>query len=271
MAKNPNLKPTALKFHYQFNLRDFARVIQNLKEAEGQYYKGNTMGLVRMWVHECNRIWRDRLIFEKDIEMYNDFMKKATKEFGDLKIEEIFAEPNLYTSYVTACKGNEPAYIAMTSFEDLKQVLEGKLEEYNENVASMNLVLFEEAMEHISRICRIIGLEAGSALLVGVGGSGKQSLAKLSSFILGYNVSRITVTTKYKMDDLKLDIQEMFKKLAAGEQILFLLTDSQITKNEFLVYINDLLSSGYIPQLFPSDELDGVLGKIRSEAKAEGY
>ena len=57
--------------------------------------------------------------------------------------------------------------------EHLRGVLESKLEEYNENIASMNLVLFDQAMEHITRIGRIIDLDAGNALLVGVGGSGK--------------------------------------------------------------------------------------------------
>jgi len=65
-------------------------------------------------------------------------------------------------------------------------------------------------MEHISRIARIIDLPVGSALLVGVGGSGKQSLAKLSSFILAYDVIRIVVTSNYNMNDLKTDIQSMF-------------------------------------------------------------
>jgi dynein heavy chain len=71
-------------------------------------------------------------------------------------------------------------------------------------------------MEHICRIARIIDLPVGNALLVGVGGSGKQSLAKLSSFILGYDVVRIMVTTNYGMNDLKTDIQSMYLK--AGVQ-----------------------------------------------------
>jgi dynein heavy chain len=67
-------------------------------------------------------------------------------------------------------------------------------------------------MEHICRICRIIDIPVGNALLVGVGGSGKQSLAKLSSFILSYDVVRIMVTTTYGMNDLKADIQAMYLK-----------------------------------------------------------
>lgn len=126
-------------------------------------------------------------------------------------------------------------------------------------------------MEHISRICRIIDLPVGSALLVGVGGSGKQSLSKLASFILGYDIYRIVVTTSYKLIDLKIDIQTMFTKAGvSGTQLLFILTDAQIPDNKFLVPINDLLSAGWISELFPKDELDGLLNKIRSEAKSQG-
>ena len=151
-------------------------------------------------------------------------------------------------------------------------MLENKLAEYNEQVSTMNLVLFDQAMEHISRIARIIDLPVGNSLLVGVGGSGKQSLSKLSAFILGYDVVRIVVTTSYSMADLKTDIQSMYQKAGVqGAQILFILTDSQITNDKFLVYINDILSSGWIPELFAKDELDGILGKVRAEAKNAGY
>lgn len=62
------------------------------------------------------------------------------------------------------------------------------LEEYNESNTKMNLVLFDDALEHLTRVHRIIRLDSGHALLVGVGGSGKQSLARLAAFTAGYEV-----------------------------------------------------------------------------------
>jgi len=71
------------------------------------------------------------------------------------------------------------------------------------------------------------------------------------------------------MFDFKTDIQTMYTKAGVqGIPTFFILTDSQIPKDSFLVYINDILSAGYIPDLFAKDELDEKIGKIRSEAKS---
>jgi len=159
-----------------------------------------------MWVHECHRVYRDRLLFPEDLEGYVKFLQSGIKEFTDQKEDEVLAEPIIFTSFVTACEGHESAYMYIRDMDHLKGVLESKLEEYNENVQSMDLVLFNEAMEHITRISRIIDQPGGNGILVGVGGSGKQSLSKLSAFILSYDIFRIMVSTNYSMVDLKTDI-----------------------------------------------------------------
>jgi len=272
IALSPQFSPTASKFHYQFNMRDPAKIIQNLMLAQAVSYKGNPTGIVRMWAHECNRVWLDRLLFEEDVNQYYNYMRNGLKELVDFKEETVFEEPLIYTSFIASCKGHEPSYKPIEDYDELKQVLEAKLEEYNETVSQMDLVLFNQAMEHISRIARITGQPAGNALLVGVGGSGKQSLSKLTAFILNFEVFRIVVSTNYGLGDLKTDIQTLFMKTGVqGTETLFLMTDSQIIDDLFLVYINDILSAGYIPELFAKDEIDGILGKVRSEAKSMGY
>jgi dynein heavy chain len=70
--------------------------------------------------------------------------------------------------------------------------MQSYLEDYNEMSNNpMNLVLFQFAIQHIARICRVIKQPQGNVLLVGVGGSGRQSLAKLGAFIQGFDIYQV--------------------------------------------------------------------------------
>eukprot|EP00913_Durusdinium_trenchii_P022475 g21112.t1 len=73
----------------------------------------------------------------------------------------------------------------------------------------MDLVLFEDAMKHVARICRIISSPSGHPLLVGVGGSGRQSLSRLSAFVCQHMTYMIVITSSYSLPDLKTDLQYM--------------------------------------------------------------
>jgi dynein heavy chain len=57
-----------------------------------------------------------------------------------------------------ATADDTPLYAPVATYETLKKVLEDKLGEYNETNAVMDLVLFQQAIEHITRIARIIDL-----------------------------------------------------------------------------------------------------------------
>jgi hypothetical protein len=77
-------------------------------------------------------------------------------------------------------------------------VVEQYLEEYNLiSNAPMKLVLFLDAIEHTSRVCRVIGLPLGNALLLGVGGSGRQSLTKLATFMEEFELFQVGCTTLF--------------------------------------------------------------------------
>jgi dynein heavy chain len=128
----------------------------------------------------------------------------------------------------------------------------------------MELVLFDDALKHLFRISRIVEMPRGSALLVGVGGSGKQSLTRLASYISRSWCFQIVLTKTYNMNALDEDIRGLYRSAGAKrEQTTFLFTDSEIKDEMFLEKINTVLMTGNIPGLFPKDEVLAICGELQ--------
>ena len=53
---------------------------------------------------------------------------------------------------------------------------------------------------HVLRICRILRMANGNAFLIGVGGSGRQSLSKLATFICDYQLVETEQTKNYDQE-----------------------------------------------------------------------
>ena len=89
----------------------------------------------------------------------------------------------------------------------------------------MELVLFQQAIEHVCRISRVIFNPSGNAMLVGVGGSGKQSLSRLAAYICGYVVRQLAVTARFTVTDLKESLKDMYRLAGVkGQGLVFLST-----------------------------------------------
>ena len=263
--------PSAVKFHYNFTMRDLSALVRGLLNARPKEYK-TTASLTRLWYHESMRVFSDRLITDVEVLRFKEMCVNIGKRFCDDDAEIAYAEPCTFAHFVASNGDELGTYVACENQVKVKEVLEKKLVEYNEGHAIMNLVLFDMAIRHICRIARILMFPGGNALLVGVGGSGKQSLSKLAACICQYDISMISVTSEYGVNDLKEHLRDMYRKAGVkpGTPLMFLLTDSQITDERFLVYINDLLASGNIPDLFTKEEYDGIFTSLRSVAKADG-
>lgn len=279
--------PSAVKFTYNWNMRELTNIFQGLTLARPDHY-ATPLSLLRLWVHECERVFGDRLVTEPETAIFKDMLTSVidnvfSSSAEDL-VEPLMQRPLMYTSFVegitnSAIGGNinfnaalsTTAYTPVLNLTRLKAVLYGKLQEYNESNAMMDLVLFEQAIEHVTRICRILSNPSGHAMLIGVGGSGKQSLTRLAAFICGYEVKQLVVTARFKVEDLKEALKDMYRLVGVkGVSLVFLITDSQIIDEHFLIYINALLSSGWIPDLFSKEELEALLAGVRSEARVQG-
>jgi len=93
----------------------------------------------------------------------------------------------LFGDFMNPVSKENRIYKEITNIEKLKTVLMEHLLDFNMVYnKDMHLIFFMDAIEHITRIARILRFERGSALLVGINGLGKQSLAKLASHINAY-------------------------------------------------------------------------------------
>ncbi|XP_040845777.1 dynein heavy chain 17, axonemal isoform X2 [Ochotona curzoniae] len=261
--------PTAIKFHYVFNLRDLSNIFQGLLFSTAEVLK-MPLDLVRLWLHEAERVYGDKMVDEKDQDTLRRVTMASTKKFFDeLGDEHLFAKPNIFCHFAQGI--GESKYLPVTDVVYLNKLLADVLDSYNEVNAVMNLVLFEDAVAHICRINRILESPRGNALLVGVGGSGKQSLSRLAAFISALDVFQITLKKGYGIPDLKVDLAAQYIKSAVKNvPSVFLMTDSQVSEEQFLVLINDLLASGEIPGLFTDDEVETVISSMRPQVKALG-
>ena len=277
------LPATPSRFHYIFNLRDLSRVYEGLLCSTEDKFKTPTQ-FIRLWRNEVLRIFHDRLISEEDKAVVLDKMTELLEEHYQSDANDVLKDPILFGDYKEAPKevaetggeGDATAgvlrlYEDVGAYADIKPLFEEIMTHYNGKYKDMNLVFFEDALEHLTRVHRIIRLDQGNALLVGVGGSGKQSLSRLAAFTAGCEVFEITLTRGYDETMFRDDLKSLYTMIGVNNQkVMFLFTDSHVADEGFLELINNMLTSGMVPALYADDEKEGVTAGLKEEVVKKG-
>lgn len=270
------MPPTPSKFHYIFNLRDLSRVSEGLCNATVDIVDSPSQ-FVRLWKNECDRVFCDRLTTNEDQNLYNTEMKNIIKETYPDCLDSAMKIPILYGDFENALQrinsggAEEDArlYKDLGSYGDIRKIFDGILESYNMERKPMTLVFFEQALEHLCRIHRIIRNPRGNALLVGIGGSGKQSLSALAAYTAGYKLFQITLSRGYGEAQFKEELKELYKLLGQDE-VMFLFTDAHVVEEGFLELLNNMLTTGMVPALYAQDERDALMNTVRAEVRQLG-
>ncbi|CAF1543013.1 unnamed protein product, partial [Adineta steineri] len=214
--------------------------------------------LTRVWRNECLRVLYDRLIDAQDRKFIDEKLQSLVEDQAVLKShsEVIFRQPSLFGDYRTALDvGEAQIYEDIVDYDAARPIFEEILQEYNEQFTRMNLVLFEDAIEHLTRIYRVIRMDKGNALLVGVGGSGKASLTRLAAYAAHCEIFEIKLSRGYNESSFREDLKILYNKLGIeNKKIVFMFGDQHVAEEGFLELINNMLTTGMVPALFADEE-----------------
>lgn len=79
------------------------RGVQGLLRMRKDTFKKSSK-VVRLWKHECERVFKDRMVSLTDMEKYDDMMSGVIKNwFKEEPLDELNAQPNLFCSFMVRC------------------------------------------------------------------------------------------------------------------------------------------------------------------------
>lgn len=241
-------------------------------QASKQFYDSRE-SMLQLWCHEAFRIIGDRMWDSDDKEWLRKELDHQLKNVFGSSFESIFESGEILPFVSFMRNVDNPPYEQVPEIGKLKTFLTERLEDYamEPGHSAMDLVLFRDAMHHVCRIHRILMQPRGNALLVGMGGSGRKSLARLATYIADMKCFTIEITKNYRHADFREDLKELYRKAGVeNKSTVFLFDETDIKYETFLEDVNNILTSGEVPNLFPKDELSAVVGDLRAVAKKAG-
>eukprot|EP00854_Cymbomonas_tetramitiformis_P003900 gene3900-4861_t len=234
--------PMSQRFQRHFNVLTFVTISSESLERIftsilGTFLETNSFSkpaqeangrIVRGTVEIYHNICEDRLVDSSDQTWFQGLVNKKLGEHFGVEYKEVVETDRLiYGDFMDSSQDTQ-VYAQIKDIPLLVSTITEYLEDYNTmSDKPMDLVLFLDAIEHIARVGRVIHLPLGNALLLGVGGTGRQSATKLATYMQDYDLFQIEITKAYsyltgrdKLIKTAKDVEQMQKELQALQPVL---------------------------------------------------
>ncbi|WVR09001.1 hypothetical protein IAU60_006061 [Kwoniella sp. DSM 27419] len=254
-----------IQAHYIYSPRELTRWSRGIYEAIKPLETLSLEGLVRVWAHEALRLFQDRLV-DEDEKAWTDQTIDATAaaHFPSVAIEDALARPILFSNWTSR------HYIPVDR-EQLREYTKARLRVFHEEELDVQLVLFNDVLDHVLRIDRVFRQIQGHLLLIGVSGGGKTTLSRFVAWMNGLSIYQIKVSNKYTGADFDEDLRTVLRRAGCkGEKICFIMDESNVLDSGFLERMNTLLANAEVPGLFEGDEYAALMTACKEGSQRDG-
>lgn len=195
--------PTPTKPHYTFNLRDVSRVFQGIAKIRPEKLKSGEK-MIKLWIHECQKVFYDRLVNPKDRHVFFDLIIENMKIWYKTEYteEEIYQANFIFGDFMNVTTREYDL------IEDPQKLVK-QIAEYMYDTP-IQIELFKDAVNHLVRCCRAIRFLRGNMLLIGVGGGGKKSTVTVAASMAGNVLAQIEPSKNYGLREFR---REIFEKM----------------------------------------------------------
>lgn len=277
------ITPTTTKFHYTYSLRDLSSVFRGMLRCHPDLFEGKEY-IARLWRHECERAFTDKLVSPSDKAVAIDVVNRAVED----AMGKLAAKTQGTLFFCTFMQKEEDLLLAdgekdpdalfqpyelCQSFDDIELKVQNFLKKFNDDPGQsqkLDLVLFTYAVENLLKILRAICFDGGSCLLIGLKACGKKSLATLAMYILEHRVLRIPHSHTYARSELLEDLKGHCRYAALNNKHFTLfLGGSDLLEESFLDLVNQLIFTGEVTDMFSKDEMSSMVteASFRSEVQ----
>lgn len=120
----------------------------------------------------------------------------------------------------------------------------------------------------MARVSRIIAKPEGNGLLIGLGGNGRKTIAKLATYINECQQFKITLHKNYGHMEWLDELRTLYKILGIdNKKVVFEFSDKDIKQETFIEDINNILNVGELTSLFTVEDEEEIHYDIEKQLK----
>ncbi|XP_046903615.1 dynein axonemal heavy chain 6-like [Hypomesus transpacificus] len=264
-----HMLPTPAKYHYIFNLRDVAKVIQGLMQADDSELISEE-AMAYLFAHEASRVFQDRLVCDQDRELFHQILSNELQFHFKVSCspEDLLREPIRFGDFLDP---NIPAcsrvYKQMADLKKIQVLLEECHLRNGRKSSQFPMVFFPEAVEHIMRAARVFRIPGAHVMLIGLDGTGKEECVTLACRVSDCHLYKMSVPWNCCQFDFRDNLRRVFRQAGVHRRNTVLyITDADLVQDSVLEDLNCILKCGDVPGLFDNDEIDSFSQDLKTSA-----